>query len=69
MLTAFVCVFGFLAGLCFGVGFVVGFKAQKRYQERGKFVGRVDEVDPIVFTGKREVELEQEVWDENAVRG
>ena len=67
MYAAFVCVFGFLAGLCLGIGFIIGFKAKKRYEERGKFVGGVEEVDPIIISGKREVELEEEIYGQNAI--
>ena len=67
MYTVLVCSFGFLAGLCLGAGFIVGFKARARYEGRGKFLGGIEEVDPIILTGKREVELEEEIYGKNAI--
>ena len=60
-------VFALAAGLSLSCGFIIGFKTRIRYDDTGKFTGRVEVIDPIQVTDRMVRELEQEERDQDAL--
>jgi transposase len=52
---------GFIAGLMFGVGFVIGFKAKERYETTGTLTGRIKTQTPVYLTDEQARELEERI--------
>jgi len=65
LIAAFVV--GYLCGVIPAIFFVIGFKAKERYEDRGKFVGGVETVDPIQMTDRRVRELEEAERDQDSI--
>ena len=68
MITVLLCVFALVSGLCLGGGFIIGFKSGVKYNGEGKFIGRVETVDPIQVTDRMVRELEEEESRQDAIR-
>jgi hypothetical protein len=60
LITVLLCVFALVAGLSLSAGFIIGVRAQVKYKEEGKFIGRVEVVDPVQVTDRMVRELEEE---------
>jgi len=50
---------GFIAGLMFGIGFVIGFKTKERYETTGTITGKIKSQTPVWLTLEQERELEE----------
>lgn len=59
--------FGFAGGLTLSIGFILGFKAKEKHDDTGKFVGKVEVVDPIQVTDRMVRELEERERNQDAL--
>lgn len=50
---------GFIAGLTFSAGFVIGFKAKQNVETTGTITGRIKMQTPVWRTSEQERELEE----------
>lgn len=50
---------GYIAGLTFGVGFVIGFKAKERYERTGGLLMTPKPNEPVWLTPEQERDLEE----------
>jgi hypothetical protein len=67
LITVLLCVLALVAGLCLGIGFIIGFKTRVKYEGEGKFMGGVEVVDPIQVTDRMVRELEEEEKDRDSI--
>ena len=60
-------VVGYVLGLAPAIFFVIGFKTREKKEETGKFMGRVEVVDPIQVTDRMVRELEESERNQDAL--